>query len=25
VLTVLAFNVVGDGLRDAFGLDTRRG
>jgi peptide/nickel transport system permease protein len=25
VLTVLAFNVVGDGLRDAFGLDARRG
>jgi peptide/nickel transport system permease protein len=25
VLTVLAFNVVGDGLRDAFGLDTRHG
>ena len=24
VLTVLAFNLVGDGLRDAFGLDTRR-
>lgn len=25
VLTVVAFNLVGDGLRDAFGLDTRRG
>jgi peptide/nickel transport system permease protein len=25
VLTVLAFNVVGDGLRDAFGLDSRHG
>lgn len=25
VLTVLAFNLVGDGLRDAFGLDARRG
>ncbi len=25
VVTVLAFNVVGDGLRDAFGLDVRRG
>jgi peptide/nickel transport system permease protein len=24
VLTVVAFNLVGDGLRDAFGLDTRR-
>lgn len=25
VLTVLAFNVVGDGLRDAFGLDSKHG
>ena len=25
VVTVLAFNVVGDGLRDAFGLDSRHG
>jgi peptide/nickel transport system permease protein len=25
VLTVVAFNLVGDGLRDAFGLDARRG
>jgi peptide/nickel transport system permease protein len=25
VLTVVAFNLIGDGLRDAFGLDTRRG
>jgi peptide/nickel transport system permease protein len=25
VLTVLAFNLVGDGLRDAFGLDARHG
>ena len=25
VLTVVAFNLVGDGMRDAFGLDTRRG
>ena len=25
VLTVLAFNVVGDGVRDAFGLDSRHG
>jgi peptide/nickel transport system permease protein len=25
VITVLAFNVVGDGLRDAFGLDSRHG
>lgn len=24
VLTVVAFNLIGDGLRDAFGLDTRR-
>jgi peptide/nickel transport system permease protein len=24
VLTVVAFNLVGDGMRDAFGLDTRR-
>jgi peptide/nickel transport system permease protein len=24
VITVVAFNLVGDGLRDAFGLDTRR-
>jgi peptide/nickel transport system permease protein len=24
VVTVVAFNLVGDGLRDAFGLDTRR-
>ena len=23
VLTVVAFNLVGDGLRDAFGLDVR--
>jgi peptide/nickel transport system permease protein len=25
VLIVVAFNLIGDGLRDAFGLDTRRG
>jgi len=24
VVTVVAFNLIGDGLRDAFGLDTRR-
>jgi peptide/nickel transport system permease protein len=24
VLTVVSFNLIGDGLRDAFGLDTRR-
>jgi peptide/nickel transport system permease protein len=24
VITVVAFNLIGDGLRDAFGLDTRR-
>jgi peptide/nickel transport system permease protein len=24
VLTVVAFNLIGDGMRDAFGLDTRR-
>jgi peptide/nickel transport system permease protein len=24
VLTVVAFNLIGDGLRDAFGLDARR-
>jgi peptide/nickel transport system permease protein len=24
VITVVAFNLVGDGLRDAFGLDVRR-
>jgi peptide/nickel transport system permease protein len=25
VITVLSFNVIGDGLRDAFGLDSRHG
>jgi peptide/nickel transport system permease protein len=25
VLTVVAFNLIGDGMRDAFGLDARRG
>jgi peptide/nickel transport system permease protein len=25
VVTVVAFNLIGDGLRDAFGLDARRG